>query len=101
MASCKVIILIRFQLAEISSEEEMDSDTTIPYPIEEDGVPPTETPLAGALAPEDRPPASKRRKRRRKRKKGVAGHRRPKEEGLCLLPLRHHLLLVGAGTIGK
>ena len=57
----------------MSSEElEMDSDTTIPYPIEEDRVP-TETPPVGAPAPEDRPPAPKRRKRRRKRKKGGCG----------------------------
>ena len=70
----------------MSSEEIVDSDATIHYRMEEDRVPPTrtETPLAGAPAPEDRPPAPpKRHKRGRKRKKGGYG---PKEEAIRLLP---------------
>ena len=79
----------------------MDSDTTIPYPIQEDGVPPTETPPAGALAPKTGHPLLNAARGEEKGRRGAAGHRRPKEEGLRLLPLRHHLLLVGAATIGK
>ena len=87
----------------MSSSEELEIDATIPYHMEEDGVPPrTETPPAApAPAPEDRPPAPpKSRKRRRRRKKGGMGHWEPKEEAIRLLPLHHHLLLAG-GTIGK
>ena len=87
----------------MSSEEEMDSDTTIPYRIEEDGVPPSlmETPPTGAPAPEDRHPLLLNAARGEERgRRGAVGHR-PKEEGLRLLPLCHHLLLVGAGTIDK
>ena len=81
----------------MSSSEELESDATIPYRMEEDGVPPrTETlPAALAQAPEDRPPAPPKSRKRRRRKKGGMGHRGPKEEAICLLPFRHHLLLGG------
>ena len=61
----------------MSSSEE--SDATIPYHMEEDGVPhrPETPPAALAPAPEERPPApSKSQKRQWRRKKRGAGHQR-------------------------
>ena len=87
----------------MSSSEELESDATIPYHMEEDGVPPrTETPPA-APTPAPRGQAtrsSKKPEEEKEEEEGGMGHRGPKKEAIRLLPLRHHLLLAG-GTIGK